>query len=180
MKLVKRISDIPKISPPIALTIGVFDGVHLGHQHLIKILKTYGKPVVITFSNHPITVFTPNRSLTLLTTPEEKASRLEKLGVELIIQLPFTTELKETPYDTFLKKIHAKLPFETFIVGENAAFGKNREGTIKECQKLGEKLHFQAIALPKFEVDGAPVSSGRIRKLLLTEQDALAKKYLGW
>lgn len=179
MKLVSHIRDIPILIPPIALTVGMFDGVHLGHRHLIEILKSHGQAVCVTFSNHPLSVFAPNRSLHLLTTPEEKAKRLEALGVELTIMLPFTKKLAETPYDIFLTEIHAKIPFETFIVGEGTALGKNREGTIEKCQDLGHRLGFTAEALPKLELDGAPVSSGRIRKLLSTGQMDLANKYLG-
>lgn len=180
MKLVSHIRDIPKITPPICLTIGMFDGVHLGHRHLIETLKTYGKPVVVTFANHPRTLFNPSQPLQLLSTPEEKVKKLKALGVELTLMLDFNQQLAATSYQTFLTKIFEKLPFETLIVGRGTALGKNREGNMERCNELGKKLGFKALELPKYEFDGAPISSGRIRKLLASDQTDLANKYLGW
>ncbi|MCH9613249.1 MAG: putative bifunctional riboflavin kinase/FMN adenylyltransferase [Chlamydiia bacterium] len=180
MKTVSRIDDIPLIEPPIVLTIGMFDGVHIGQRHLLESLKPLGALAVVTFANHPLPVLYPSKEVMLLTTPEEKIERLEKVGVDLCIMLTFDEALAHTPYDVFLKAIYEKIPFEKLVVGMGTALGKNREGTIEKCSLLGEALGFSATSTPKFEMDGAPVSSGRIRKLLQTGNHELAKKYLGW
>lgn len=158
------LTKLPKISGPIYLTIGNFDGVHLGHQALLSHLKKKGgTSVVLTFSNHPSTLFNPQNPLKPLCSLEERLSRIENVGIDIALIIPFTRELSELSYREFMEMIQRALPFTSLVLGEGAAFGKNREGTPARLKELGIAVEY----VPKFLFQGAPLSSSRIRHSLL-------------
>jgi riboflavin kinase/FMN adenylyltransferase len=164
MQTVRSLDQIPPLKSPIALSIGMFDGVHIGHQHLITELKKQGTPVVITFANHPAE--TLGRPVpTPICTLDERLKRLEKMGVALAIVLNFDQTLSLMRYEEFLQTIKAKLPFTTLILGHGSRFGAGAKGDETAIKSLQDKLNFKAIYLPKFEHNGEAVSSGRIRTL---------------
>ena len=165
MQIVHNLQSIPPISTPIALAIGMFDGVHLGHQHLFQELAKHGTPVVLTFSNHPAEVLGRTPPI-LLCTLEEKLKRLELVGIALIIVLPFTHELAKTSYDQFLKNLKAHLPFTTLMFGKGESLGHKKEGDEAHVKALEQELGFNAIYLEKFALEGDVVSSRRIRELV--------------
>lgn len=177
MITVERLDDIPPISGPIALTIGFFDGVHLGHQHLFQQLKKYGTAAVLTFSNHPAEVLRPESTPPLIDTLEQKIRRLETNGIDLTLLLPFTQELSSLSYDTFLKQIHAHLPFTHLILGEGSTLGHQAQGTEENIKAL--ELNFEAIYLPKFLFENEIVSSKRIRQLINSGNFEQAFRLLG-
>jgi riboflavin kinase/FMN adenylyltransferase len=179
MIIVERLEDIPPISGPIALTIGSYDGVHLGHQHLFQQLKKHGTAVVLTFSNHPAEVLRPYAAPPLIDTLDQKISRLEKNGIDLTLILPFTPELSSLSYDTFLKQVHQYLPFTHLILGEGSALGHQARGTQENIQVLAKELNFEAIYLPKFLFEEEPVSSKKIRELIETGNFEQAFRLLG-
>lgn len=166
MQIFRSFEEIVPLTKPIALTMGMFDGVHIGHQHLLAELKKHGTAVVLTFSNHPSEILPHRTPVKLLCSLEERLYKLSQLGVAATIVLPFTLELSQLSYDTFLHAIHNRLPFSTLILGEGEAFGHNREGTPEHVLPLGTILGFQALYLKKLELDGNLVSSKRIRQLL--------------
>jgi riboflavin kinase / FMN adenylyltransferase len=167
----ESLDNIPDLEKPIALTIGAFDGVHLGHQHLFKELKKHGLPVVVTFSNHPAEVLHPSDVPTPILTLSEKLQLFEEFGIALAIVIPFTRELSQIPYDQFLKK----LKFSTLVGGEDIRIGARGEGNRTTLANLG----FNTIFLPKFTLDGITVSSRLIRELIKTHQYDPAQKWLG-
>jgi riboflavin kinase/FMN adenylyltransferase len=177
MQIVHNLEHIPTLSRPIALAIGMFDGVHLGHQHLFQELAKHGTPVVLTFSNHPAEVLgrTPPK---LLCTLEEKLQRLKQAGIALTIVLPFTSELAKTSYDQFLKNLKAHLPFTTLMFGKGDSLGYKREGNESHIKDLEQLLGFTAIYLEKFSFEGEAVSSRRIRELLKNDEKAKASLLL--
>jgi riboflavin kinase / FMN adenylyltransferase len=164
--IVNSLEEIPPFDGPIALTIGMFDGVHLGHQHLLQELKKRGKAAVLTFSHHPADTLRPGTAPPLLCTLEKKLNLLQKHGADLIIALPFTSSLATLSYDTFLKQIRRHLPFTTLVRGQGDAFGHNQEGTEENVRRLAQELNFEAVYLPKFMYDGEAVSSKKIRTLI--------------
>lgn len=166
MITVERLEDIPTFSSPIALTLGTFDGVHLGHQHLLSELKKRATPVVLTFSNHPTEILRPKATPPLIDTPQQKLRHFEKSGVALTILLPFDSTLAALPYDTFLKQIRHHLPFSYLVLGEGSAFGQGREGHAANISRLSQELAFEPIYLPKFTIEGEVVSSKKIRELI--------------
>ena len=178
MIIAKSLEEIPPMNGPIALTIGTYDGVHLGHQHLFQELKKYGTPAVVTFSNHPAEVLKPPAP-PLIDTLEQKIYRLEKSGIGLTLILPFTPELSSLSYDIFLKQIHDRLPFTHLILGEGSRFGHQAQGTQENIEALAKTLSFETRYLPKFLFEGEPVSSKKIRQLITTGNFEQAFRLLG-
>jgi riboflavin kinase/FMN adenylyltransferase len=179
MIVVESLEEIPPVSGPIALTIGTYDGVHLGHQYLFHELKKYGTAVVLTFSNHPSEVLRPDSATPLIDTLEQKLRRFENNGIDLVIALPFTPALASLTYDIFLKQIRQHLPFTHLILGEGAVIGHQAQGTEKNIQALAKELNFEALYLPKFTLDGEIVSSRKIRELIETGNFEQAFRLLG-
>ena len=130
------------------ITIGSFDGIHLGHQALIKETKKLAKelrltPVVVTFEPHPRRILFPDSNFKLLTTLEEKIELISQTGIEHMVLIPFTKELAQWSPDLFVQEyivdgLHAK----GVVVGFNFGFGKNRKGNIDTLKHLGKKYNF--------------------------------------
>src|SRR5688572_27588068 len=120
------------------ITVGTFDGVHLGHRKIIDELidrarSCGGRSIVVTFDPHPQSVLLRNGStVQILTTIEERAAELERLGVDLLVVLPFTPELAAIPWKEFCDLLLDHLAMTHLIVGHDHAFGKGREGTIEK------------------------------------------------
>lgn len=179
MIVVESIEEIPQLETPLALTIGTFDGVHLGHQALFRRIKEIGHSAVLTFSNHPLEILQPEKKLHLLTTTSEKLELIKEHKIDLTLLLPFTKELAAETYDSFIKRLHKRLPFTHLILGEGDALGYNREGNLETLTSLGKKLGYQLEMLPKLEKDGLIISSGRIRSLYADEKPLEAAALLG-
>ncbi|MGE5196767.1 MAG: bifunctional riboflavin kinase/FMN adenylyltransferase [Anaerolineae bacterium] len=170
MKVVCDLCDIPPISIPCSLTIGSLDGIHLGHQTLLKRLKELsqgGTSVALTFSNHPSEILSPEKATCLLTTLEHRLLLLEKAGVDLVILLEFTKKLSNLPYDIFLKDIKNALPFNSLVLGEGAAFGKEKKGNTDSLIQLGKEIAFHPEFIKKLYIGNQVVSSGRIRQHIM-------------
>ncbi len=174
MKIVDSLDQIPELQGPIALSIGTYDGVHLGHQMIIKKLKQKvrkeGNTVLLTFSNHPSSYLFPNSPAPLLTTADHRLDLLKETGIDLVIALPFNQAFASQSYETFFSSLREKLPFDHLIVGEDARFGKGRAGGPKELEALG-------IPVTYLKKDG--ISSGVIRQLIEKGELKKAKKMLG-
>ncbi|MES2274261.1 MAG: FAD synthetase family protein [Chlamydiota bacterium] len=169
-------TSIPKKSHSTALTIGFFDGVHLGHQNLIQALRETGeKTTVLTFSNPPWQVFKPGAPLNLLTSFSLKLALLEKYGVDAVIALPFTREFASTSYEDLL----SQFTLSHLILGIGSEFGKNREGNAANVQNIALQKGFKVQYISKTIVDGEIVSSSRIRQYILSNQLAKAERLLG-
>jgi riboflavin kinase/FMN adenylyltransferase len=170
MLLITNLKDLPAIDAPCGLTIGSFDGVHLGHQTLLKNLRarlpSNGILVVLTFSNHPSHHFSPQSGILLICPPLQKVHYLKEAGADLIILIPFTEAFSQTPFDQFLNSLKQKINIQHLVLGTGATFGKGREGNEAMTKKLGTTLGFKADYLPKFLVNDEPVSSARIRRLI--------------
>jgi riboflavin kinase/FMN adenylyltransferase len=166
------------------LTIGSFDGVHLGHQEIIRNLtaeahKHRALAAVLTFFPHPSEVLSKRDFAFYLTNPNEKAHLLSKLGVDVVITHPFDQEIAATPALDFIRMVHDHLKFTHLHIGYDFALGHNREGNAEELQKFGEKLGFHVKQIPPLEIHNQTVSSSRIRFLLGAGQVQEAAKLLG-
>lgn len=183
MKIVTHLDQIPKIEGPISLTIGVYDGVHLGHQHIFKEMQKHlrkgGTRVILTFSDHPTSLFTPEKPTPLILSLEHRLHLLEASHFDLAIVLPFNQKLAALSYDTFLQSLHSKLPFTHLILGSDARLGKDRAGTPEAIRELSKTLKFSAEYLSKETYQKEPISSGRIRKYLIQGDLKKVKKMLG-
>jgi len=151
-----------------ALTIGVFDGVHLGHEFLIKKLKERASDggllsVVVTFHRHPRLVLSPRSNLTYLTSIKERIRLLESLGVGCVVTLSFTRELAELSAREFVGLLQKYLRMRSLVVGSDFALGKRRGGDALKLKSLGEELHFSVEVVEPMECEGEVVSSTAIR-----------------
>lgn len=186
MRLMEIYSSLEELSEhsPCILTLGNFDGVHLGHQYLLDKAKERARQMklklgVVTFKNHPSTILRPNHPTLLLTSPEHKLALLEKQGVDFVLSLPFTMEVSKLSAEAFLGSLHEKLPFRTLILGFNALLGNDRLGNVPELLRVGQKHHFNIEFLDPYLVDNEPISSSKIRTSVQTDDLDLAEKLLG-
>lgn len=165
------------------LTVGVFDGVHLGHRHLLRHLIQWAAPgcapAVITFSNRPVTVFRPGTFPSYLTTPEHKIELLRQAGIRHILPLEFTQELSQVPARQFAELLRASMRMKGLVLGPDSALGQGRQGDLAYMQAEGERLGFWARAVPPLEINGQPVKSRIIREALIAGQIPDAARLLG-
>jgi len=166
-------------------TIGNFDGVHLGHQGLIRrtvdAARAHGVPaVVVTFHPHPLRFFTGKNQPPFITTPAQKARCIEALGVDALLTLPFDRTLASMPPETFVEQVLVDgLHVRELFIGYDYAFGRGRAGNYDVLRRLGEGFGFIVHQLPPVLVDGVIVSSTRIRDLLVAGDVWAARSLLG-
>lgn len=184
MQVVNRMEDLaPKYPAPI-VTIGNFDGVHLGHQSLIRDLvdraeRIGGTPAVMTFHPHPLQVLAPNNAPLQIQTLEQKLATIESLGIPLVVVVPFNMEFAQTnAHDFAIKMLWEKLRPREVYVGPNFAFGHRRQGSFSLLKEIGEEKGFLAGKIHQVQFRGARVSSTTIRQALISGQVALARRLL--
>ena len=178
-------TDNAEIQRPTVLTLGVFDGLHLGHQLIMRTVverahEAGAVPTVITFDPHPRAVLHPESAPPLLQTFDQKIEGFGVLGIEQTIVVHFTKEFSNLSAEDFIRdvvmdRLHAR---EVYL-GKGFAFGHNREGNIELLRRLGDKLGFVAGEVPEVRLRGQRVSSSRIRELLARGRVNLARRMLG-
>jgi len=170
MQIVKELAELtPKQET--MLTVGVFDGVHLGHQHLIKRLNKQAaerrlQSGVVTFRGHPQEVLYPQIELTFLTTIEERIGLIQNLGVELIATIPFTPEIAQLSARQFISLLKEQAKMQGLVIGPDFALGRGREGNATVLKALGQELGFTVTSVTQLTVAGQVVSSTLIREAL--------------
>ncbi|MGC8878913.1 MAG: bifunctional riboflavin kinase/FAD synthetase [Anaerolineae bacterium] len=183
MQIVEALSDAP-IDRPSLVTVGSFDGVHLGHQHLLgAMLRTARhrgcQSVVVTFRPRPQVVLFPQRCHYDLITQEEKCVLLAQLGIDVTVVLHFTHELAQVSAAEFVASLVTHLRMRELWIGPNSAMGRNREGDVTRLRQLGEEMGFSVRVVDPLICDGEVVSSTRIRQLLQSGQVRHANTLLG-
>jgi len=185
------IDDINKITSPYknaVITIGNFDGVHLGHQKLFrnlneKAIALNGTSIAMTFEPHPVRVLKKNNHLPLITLYEQKVELIKKTGIDVLICIPFTQEFATIPAEKFVEDILVKrIGIKAIAVGEDYTFGKNREGNIDLLKILGNKCGFEVIVINELHISNTypeKISSTKIRELVMAGQVAESQKLLG-
>ncbi len=184
MKILKTIEAFKHTGKPIALSLGFFDGVHLGHQQVLEKVNEYkdqieGQSVVLTFENHPSTILNPEHPTELLCTPEHRIQLISKQDIDTLIVLKFTYEFSQQTAETFLQMLHEKIPFSHFVLGYDATLGKDRHGNPETIRQLEKSLSFKLDYVPEFKLNGDPISSSKIRKLVKAGELEQASKLLG-
>ena len=155
-----------------ALTIGNFDGVHLGHQHLVRFLiesatATGLQAGAVTLYPDPVRVLRPQEPMQYLTSLEERLELLRDLGLNLVVPLTFTSELAETAPRAFVGVLRQELDMRLLVMGPDNAFGRNREGSPEAMAELGKELGFEIAVMPApLSSEQVTVSSTAIRKAL--------------
>lgn len=169
------------------LTIGTFDGVHLGHRKIITALcerakALNGESVIFTFDPHPRKVVAPGETnLRLLTTLEEKIALLEQSGIDHLIIYPFTREFSQLTYEEFVEKVLVNLIHTKFlVVGYDHKFGKNRQGDFEFLKKCASRFDFQIEKLDVLLMNEAHVSSTKIREAIQKGDFQTANAFLGY
>jgi len=169
-----------------AATIGFFDGVHLGHVHLLESLKSIAKErglksMAITFPEHPRQILQSDYRPRLLSTPEEKMQRLEQTGIDYCFPLHFTSALAALDAETFMTDfLQKKLGVCTLLVGHDHHFGHDTNLTVEDYRRIGNKIGMEVIPSDAFLYEGAPISSSRIRRELVAGNVKAANDMLGY
>ncbi|MDF2448672.1 MAG: riboflavin kinase/FMN adenylyltransferase [Bacteroidota bacterium] len=186
MEIHRHISGFKSHSDSI-VTIGTFDGVHLGHQKIIKRLvelkkKNGGQTVIFTFDPHPRKILFPEqRDLKLITTTVEKCELLKQYGIDHVLVFPFTREFSQMNAVDYVSNIISHgLKTKTLVIGYDHRFGSNREGNIDTLKDLASVYNFEVEEIPAQEINQLSVSSTRIRKSLEDGDVQTANEYLGY
>ncbi len=169
MEVLHSIAELSRLRRPLFLAIGVFDGVHLGHQAVISTsaahaLRAGGTPVVVTFDPHPAKVLRPGRAPHLLTATQHKIALIRGLGVAHLLVLHFDRAFAATAPEEFVDQLvrHAK-PLREICVGHEWSFGKGRAGNLALLQRIGADSGFQVVGIKPVSVNGEVVSSTAVR-----------------
>jgi len=186
MKIFNGFEELTTIKNAV-LTIGTFDGVHIGHQKILQKLqeeayKIDGETVLFTFYPHPRMVLNPtNHGLKLIQTQEEKIEKLKKIGLENLIVQPFTAEFSNLTATDFVEKfLIEKLNVKKLVIGHDHQFGKNREGTLEFLKEMSVKNNFEVIEIPAQEINEVNISSTKVRKAIESGDIDVANAYLGF
>jgi riboflavin kinase/FMN adenylyltransferase len=186
MKIYNCIKDFKPVNKPV-VTIGTFDGVHLGHQAIFDKMKQEaerigGETVVITFFPHPRIVLGLNsKNLKFINTQEKKINRLEAAGIDHLVIVSFTKQFSGLSSEDFLRDlVIGKIKPAKVIIGYDHHFGKNREGSFKLLSKMGSEFGFEVEEVEAQLAGGTTVSSTKIRKLLEEGEVGRANKLLGY
>lgn len=173
------------IQKPTVLTLGVFDGLHLGHQKIMQTVvdrsaEVSAVPTAITFDPHPRAVLYPETAPPLLQTLDQRLANFEVLGIEQAIVIHFDRDFANQPADDFLHEIvHDRLHAKEVYLGKGFAFGKNRGGNIELLREMSKELGFFADEVSEVQLRGHRISSSKIRDLLDTGHVNLARRMLG-
>jgi riboflavin kinase/FMN adenylyltransferase len=183
MEIEKELAQIAPLKDTL-FTIGVFDGVHLGHRFLINRLLTQAQEQgllsgVLTFKTHPQTVLKPSNAIALLDDLEHRKVLLKGLGADIVIALSFTKEISYLSPRQFITLLKKYLKIRGLIIGPDFALGKGREGSAKQLGSLGTEMGFSVEKMPPFLLDGEVVSSSSIRLALSTGDIEKANRFLG-
>ena len=167
-----------------ALTIGVFDGVHLGHQLLINKVKEKAAEknldsVVVTFLHHPRLILGHQSQITFITSIEERVALLKNLGVDHVVTLSFTHELARLSAPEYIKLMMQHLKMRELVIGPDFALGRGREGNIPSLQSLSEELGFGLEVVPPLLYQGEVISSTAIRGALARGEIGKINKFMG-
>ena len=185
MEVLRSIPELARLPGPIFLAIGVFDGVHLGHQAVIRTSAEHaaeakGTPVVVTFDPHPAKVLRPEKAPHLLTATQHKIALMRNLGVAHLLVLTFDKQLAATAPEEFVQQlVRQASPLREICVGHEWSFGKGRAGNLALLKKLGSQYDFNVVGIKPVTMDGTVVSSTEIRRAVEQGDFAKAATMLG-
>ena len=172
MRVFKGLTNLPKFKNAV-MTIGTYDGVHVGHQVIIQRInelanEVNGESVLLTFDPHPKLVLHPNIDLKLISSIEEKISLFETFGLDNLVITPFSKDFASTEAEDYVRDILVKyFSPAVIVIGYDHKFGKGRKGDIHLLRELGPKYHFRVEEIPAQTIDEISVSSTKVRKALL-------------
>jgi riboflavin kinase / FMN adenylyltransferase len=185
MKILRAIDQLESLDGPTHLAIGVFDGLHIGHQEVIgraleSAARMGGSAVVVTFDPHPVRVLRPEKAPRLLTSTRHKLQLIDKMGVDAVLLLEFTLEFSRTPPEAFVEKLaQSSNRLSRVCVGQEWTFGADRSGSTRLLEELAPKFDFEVITVPPVLVGERVVSSTLIRSAVECGDFVSASTYLG-
>ncbi|RPI25564.1 MAG: bifunctional riboflavin kinase/FAD synthetase [Acidobacteria bacterium] len=184
MRTVNDLADIrDSLSYPV-LSIGAFDGIHKGHQAIIRFLvdrarEKDGTSIVLTFNPHPQRIITPATAPPLLQTGEQKERILRDMGVDILVRFPFSRELSLLPPERFLTEVLFAWDLREIVVGANFRFGHKRSGDVHTLREMSSQRGIPVHAIEPVHLRGGRISSTRVRTLLKEGRPELARRLLG-
>jgi riboflavin kinase/FMN adenylyltransferase len=185
MEVLRSISELSRLPGPLFLAIGVFDGVHRGHQAVISTSADHartanGTPIVVTFDPHPEKVLRPEKAPHLLSATQHKIELIRNIGVGHLLVITFDKQFAATEPEDFVQELaRNSKPLREICVGHEWSFGKNRRGNLELLKKLGNEFDFQVIGVPPVKANGDVVSSTAIRQAIERGDFAKAAAMLG-
>jgi riboflavin kinase/FMN adenylyltransferase len=185
MEILRSIPELERLRGPVFLAIGVFDGVHRGHQAVISTSADHarapnGTPVVVTFDPHPEKVLRPQAAPHLLSATQHKIALIRALGVEDLLVISFDKQFAATEPEDFVQKLATySKPLREICVGHEWSFGKNRRGNLALLKTLGANFDFDVVGIPPVKINGSVVSSTAIREAIEKGDFAKAAEMLG-
>lgn len=176
-------NEIYKKEEKLVATIGMFDGVHVGHQFLVSQLKEVAfkrglKSAVVTFHDHPQRVLRPGSDLCMIMTLEDRIKKLDELGVDIVIVLDFTPEFSQIKSYDFMRLLRDDYCVDTLVMGFNHRFGHNNEEFFEDYLGYGRELNVEIVKAKEYHGEYSPVSSSLIRKMIVEGRVDLACSYL--
>jgi riboflavin kinase/FMN adenylyltransferase len=186
MKIYHNIAEFVPVKNAV-VTIGTFDGVHLGHRKIIEQVKQLakesgGETVILTFFPHPRMIIHPeDQDLKMINTMDEKARLLEQLGIDHLIITPFSRDFSNQTAEEYIREVLVnKIGTKTIVIGYDHRFGKDRQGSLADLQRLAPVYGYNVVEIPEQDIHHVAVSSTRIRNALLGDQIELANEFLGY
>ncbi|WP_028296856.1 bifunctional riboflavin kinase/FAD synthetase [Olivibacter sitiensis] len=186
MKIYRSLDEFTPLDNAV-VTMGTFDGVHVGHQKIISKLTEYariidGETVLLTFFPHPRMIIHPeDESLKLINTIEEKAERLAACGIDHLIITPFTRDFSNQGPEEYIREVLvSKIGTKRVIIGYDHHFGKNRGGSIADLNRYSQQYQYTVQEIPEQDVNEVAVSSTKIREALILGDIDTANRYLGY
>ncbi|HEX4604831.1 MAG TPA: bifunctional riboflavin kinase/FAD synthetase [Candidatus Angelobacter sp.] len=185
MKIFRSLEEIPADFGPTIVSVGNFDGIHRGHQHVLREMirrarENHASAVVVTFEPHPFRILRPDVTPRLITPLAKKEALLAETGLDALLEIPFTRDFSMTTAEEFARdilagRLHAKEVHE----GDNFHFGHNAQGTTASLKELGGQFGFEVRVYPVMTVRGVAVSSSQVRALLNAGKVGMAGRLLG-
>lgn len=185
MKTFRSLDELPSGFGPAIVSVGNFDGVHLGHQHVLRQVverarNTGSKSAIVTFDPHPLRILRPDAAPRLITPQKVKEALLAQAGVDALLVIPFTRDFSMTTPGDFARNILAgKLKAREVHEGENFHFGHKAEGDARRLADFGRQFSFEVKTYPVMLIRGEPVSSSHIRELISAGKVSRARRLLG-
>jgi riboflavin kinase / FMN adenylyltransferase len=185
MKVIQQLNQLNAPERKVCLAIGVFDGVHLGHQQIIRQTINDARQheavaLVVTFDKHPSTIVAPDRVPALIYSPAQKIRAIAALGADALLEIPFDRPFSQQSGETFIRSLAKELGrIHSICVGADFVFGHQRSGNVSLLQRLGTELQFQVHGLAAIALDGQVVSSTRIREAIRAGNFDAASQMLG-
>ena len=185
LRIFHRLEDVPPDFGPCAITIGNFDGLHVGHrrimQRVVQVARDQGwKASALTFDPHPARIVAPDRAPKLLSTPEQRVQSMAEEGIREVLILPFTRELSHLSPEEFVSWIlHDRLQAKAVLVGDNFRFGYRHSGDVRLLRQLGTRYGFVTEIVGAIRLRGRVVSSSETRRLIEAGDVSAAARLLG-